>query len=46
MAFVCLGLKDVHVLVTILAGAAVYACTLTAIGGIGKSDVKAILGRG
>ena len=46
MAFACMALKDVHVVLTIVAGAFVYLTTLWAIGGISRSDIHALLSRG
>lgn len=45
MVAVCLGLKDVHVLLAVACGAVAYLASLAALGGLRKSDLAAVLGR-
>jgi O-antigen/teichoic acid export membrane protein len=45
MVAVCLALKDVHVLLAVACGAAAYVASLTALGGLRRSDIAAVLGR-
>ncbi len=46
MAAACLALRDVHVLLAILAGAVAYVASLALLGGLRRADVAAVLGRG
>ncbi len=41
----CLALKDLHVVVAIVGGAAIYLIALAALGGLKREDVRTILGR-
>ncbi len=46
MVVVCLLLKDVHVILAVGAGAGAYSASLISMGGLKRSDIKAVMGQG